>query len=197
MREHVAALWCSGSCSRLVIRGSWDRIPLGAYVLRQGILSTIVSLDPGVVNGYPAGIYSLQCLWWAPTGSSAKAGVNMSVMMYCAVEYINIGTAQYKCPILLLLLSNTLKLARSRSWFWTPAVSDFEFAVRVFEVWLRGQNLLRPFQESPGSAPASPPPPPGSLMILLRTHTCHKTFRKKDTFLPYDGVYVFMKTEKG
>ena len=29
------------------------------YALRQGILSTIISLDPGVVNGYPAGIYSL------------------------------------------------------------------------------------------------------------------------------------------
>ena len=25
------------------------------------ILSTIVSLDPGVVNGYPAGIYSSKC----------------------------------------------------------------------------------------------------------------------------------------
>ena len=59
----VGALWCSGSCSRLVISGSWVRIPLGAYALRQGILSTIVSLDPGVVNGYPAGIYSLKCLW--------------------------------------------------------------------------------------------------------------------------------------
>ena len=47
------------SCSRLVINGSWVRIPLGVYALRQGILSTIiVSLDPGVVNGYPARIYS-------------------------------------------------------------------------------------------------------------------------------------------
>ena len=36
-------------------------IPPSAYVLRQGILSTIVSLDPGVVNGYLAGIYSLKC----------------------------------------------------------------------------------------------------------------------------------------
>ena len=57
----VGALWCSGSCSRLVIRGPWVRIPLGAYALRQGILSTIVSLDPGVVNGYPARIYSSKC----------------------------------------------------------------------------------------------------------------------------------------
>ena len=57
----VGALWGSGSCSRLVTRGSWVRIPLGAYALRQGILSTIVSLDPGVVNGYPAGIYSFKC----------------------------------------------------------------------------------------------------------------------------------------
>ena len=41
------------------VGGSWVRILLGAYALRQGILSTIVSLDPGVVNGYPAGNYSL------------------------------------------------------------------------------------------------------------------------------------------
>ena len=27
-----------------------------AFARRQGILSTIVSLNPGVVNGYPAGI---------------------------------------------------------------------------------------------------------------------------------------------
>ena len=55
----LGALWCSGSCSRLVIRGTWVWIPLSTYALIQGILSTIVSLDPGVVNGYPAGIYSL------------------------------------------------------------------------------------------------------------------------------------------
>ena len=29
--------------------------------VRQGILSTIVCLDPDVVNGYPAGIYSFEC----------------------------------------------------------------------------------------------------------------------------------------
>ena len=57
----VGALWCTGSRSRLAIRRSVVRIPLGAYALRQGILSTIVSLDPGVVNGYPAGIYSFEC----------------------------------------------------------------------------------------------------------------------------------------
>ena len=42
-----------------LIRGSRVQIPLSAHFPRQGILSTIVSLDPGVVNGYPAGIYSL------------------------------------------------------------------------------------------------------------------------------------------
>ena len=47
----VRELWCSGSCSRLVIPGSWVQIPLGMYALRQGILSTIVSHDPGVVSG--------------------------------------------------------------------------------------------------------------------------------------------------
>ena len=31
-------------------------IPLGAYAPRQGILSTIVSLDQGIANGYPAGM---------------------------------------------------------------------------------------------------------------------------------------------
>ena len=31
----VGALWCRGLCSRLVIRGSWVRIPLGAYSLRH------------------------------------------------------------------------------------------------------------------------------------------------------------------
>ena len=55
----VGALWCSGSCSRLVFRELWVRIPLGAYALRQGILSTLVSLDSGVVDGYPVGICSL------------------------------------------------------------------------------------------------------------------------------------------
>ena len=40
------ALWCSGLCSRLFIRGSWIPIPLGTYARRQGILSTIVSLNP-------------------------------------------------------------------------------------------------------------------------------------------------------
>ena len=62
MNTHaVGALWCSGSRTRLAIRRSGVRIPLGAYALRQGILSTIVSLDPGVVNGYPAGIYFFEC----------------------------------------------------------------------------------------------------------------------------------------
>ena len=55
------AVWCSGSRSRLAIRRSGVRIPLGAYALRQCILSTIVSLDPGVVNVYPARISSFQC----------------------------------------------------------------------------------------------------------------------------------------
>ena len=64
--DSVGSLWCSGSCSRLVIRGSWVRMPLDAYAPRQGILSTNVSLIPGVVNGYPAGIFlEMHC---APLG---------------------------------------------------------------------------------------------------------------------------------
>ena len=35
---------------------------LGGYAPRQCILSTIASLDSGVVNGYPAGISSFNAL---------------------------------------------------------------------------------------------------------------------------------------
>ena len=68
----VGALWCSGSRSRPVIRGS--------CVLIQGILSTIISLDPGVVNGYPAGIYSFKCT--APQGyrGSSRGNNNTSTL---------------------------------------------------------------------------------------------------------------------
>ena len=45
----IIFLWCSGSCSRPVTRGSMVRIPLVVYALRQCFLSTFVSLDPGVV----------------------------------------------------------------------------------------------------------------------------------------------------
>ena len=69
--KYLGAVWCSGSCSWLVIRGSWVWIPPpppppppGVYALRQGILSTNVSLDPGVVLKWvPSRIYSLQCFW--------------------------------------------------------------------------------------------------------------------------------------
>ena len=80
----VGALWSNGLCSWLVIWGSWVQIPLGAYALRQGIWSTIVSLNPNVVNGYLAGMYSLSCLW-APIGSSAKAGV---IICKCNTQWV-------------------------------------------------------------------------------------------------------------
>ena len=54
------ALWCRGFYTRLVIRESWVRIPLGTYALGQGILPIVVSLDSGVENGYPAGIHSFK-----------------------------------------------------------------------------------------------------------------------------------------
>ena len=54
--HNMGALWCIGLCPRLVplprnhgVGGS--NLP-SAYAPRQGILSTIVSLNPGVVNGY-------------------------------------------------------------------------------------------------------------------------------------------------
>ena len=56
--------WCSGSHSWLVIRGLVVRVPPGAYAPRQGILLTVVSLDPGVVNGYRQ--ESIPCLPCAP-----------------------------------------------------------------------------------------------------------------------------------
>ena len=73
----MGALWCSGLRSRLAIRRSGVRIPLGVYALRQGILPTIVSLDPGVVNGYPAEMYSLELLLALKGCMRAKAGVIM------------------------------------------------------------------------------------------------------------------------
>ena len=81
-RQQVGALWCSGVCSWLVIRGSWVRIPLGAYALRQGILSIIVFLDPGVVNGYLAGIYSFKC-----TVRHKVAGTRFICEQYCLILY--------------------------------------------------------------------------------------------------------------
>ena len=53
----VGVLWRNGSCSRLVIGGSVVRSQPSAYAPRQGILSTIVSLDPGVLNGYLVGFF--------------------------------------------------------------------------------------------------------------------------------------------
>ena len=94
MIDRLGALWCSGSCSLLVIRGSWVRIPLGAYAPRQGSLSTVVSLDPSVVNGYPAGIYSLKCLK-APTCISSLAKARVLTWQWCYNNaQLKIGTAQ-------------------------------------------------------------------------------------------------------
>ena len=53
----VGVLWRTGSCSRLVISGSMVRSQPSAYTPRQGILSTIVSLNPGVLNGYLVGFF--------------------------------------------------------------------------------------------------------------------------------------------
>ena len=53
---NVGALWYNRLSSRLLIRGSWVRFLLGVYIyplihVDKAFLSTIVSLDPGVVNG--------------------------------------------------------------------------------------------------------------------------------------------------
>ena len=53
----MGVLWRTGSCSRLVISGSMVRSQPSAYTPRQGILSTIVSLNPVVLNGYLAGFF--------------------------------------------------------------------------------------------------------------------------------------------
>ena len=81
-KHYIGALWCSGSRSRLAIKKLGVRIPLGAYALhalRHDILSTVVSLDLGVVNEYPAGFFSFECLLAAALKGCmrAKAGVIM------------------------------------------------------------------------------------------------------------------------
>ena len=48
-------------------------IPLGAYATRESSLSTNVSLDPGVVDGYPARIHALKNC--SLLGCGAKAEV--------------------------------------------------------------------------------------------------------------------------
>ena len=53
--------WCSGSHTWLVIRGLQVWVPPGTYAPRQGILFTVVSLDPGVVNGYRQEYLFLVC----------------------------------------------------------------------------------------------------------------------------------------
>ena len=72
--EHCGVVICALD---LQSEGRGIRIPLGAYALRQGILSTIVSLDPGVVHGYTAGIYSFECSLALKGCMRAKAGVIM------------------------------------------------------------------------------------------------------------------------
>ena len=103
----VGALWCSGSRSRLAIRRSGVRIPLGAYALRQGILSTIVSLDPGVVNGLPSRNLFLQMLLALKGCMRAKAGV---IMPRAHRDAIWMWDALYKNGTLLLLLLKTCTL---------------------------------------------------------------------------------------
>ena len=98
----VGALWCSGSCSRLAIRGSWVLIPLGAYALRQGILSTIVSLDPGVVNEWVSSRnFFLRMLSVLKGCIRAKAGV---IMPWAHRDAIWMWYALYKNGTLLFII---------------------------------------------------------------------------------------------
>ena len=48
----VGALWCSGAVLSPRNQRVGGSSPPSAYALRQGILSTIVSLNPSAVNGY-------------------------------------------------------------------------------------------------------------------------------------------------
>ena len=48
------------------------------YTPRQGILSTFVPLDPGVVNEYPAGLYFFNAL----SAKSSCMGANAMVIMH-------------------------------------------------------------------------------------------------------------------
>ena len=64
--KYLKWLTCGSTVAYRIVLSTYNQrvggsIPPSAYAPRQGILSTIVSLDPGVVNGYLAGIYSLKC----------------------------------------------------------------------------------------------------------------------------------------
>ena len=59
------------------------RIPLVVYALRQCILSTFVSLDPGVI--IRVGIIPSHALCACQRGSSARAWVIMQRSIYCRV----------------------------------------------------------------------------------------------------------------
>ena len=72
--EHCGIVVCAPVSSA----GPWFESARGAYAPRgprQGVLSTIVSLDPGVVNGYLVGIYSSVIMLEHLFGSSATARV--------------------------------------------------------------------------------------------------------------------------
>ena len=76
----IIFLWCSGSCSRPVTRGSMVRIPLVVYDLRQCIFSTFVSLDPGVVIW--VGIIPSNALCACQRGSSTRASMGNNAAQY-------------------------------------------------------------------------------------------------------------------
>ena len=52
--------------SYIVIRGSQIRITFSAFAPRQGILSTIASLDPGIANGTVRNLFLVGRLQCAP-----------------------------------------------------------------------------------------------------------------------------------
>ena len=105
----MRASWCSWSvlstCNQRVM-ALLVQITLGAYAPRQGILSTIVSLDPGVVNGYPAGISSFKCtVRHKVAGGLSQCNYNTGALSIFIGGYV-----RHIKPELLLLLYSCVRL---------------------------------------------------------------------------------------
>ena len=63
---YIHPYYCGSTVAYRIVLSTYNQrvggsSPPSVSALRQGILSTIVFLDPGVVNGYLVGIYSLKC----------------------------------------------------------------------------------------------------------------------------------------
>ena len=78
-------------------------IPPSVYAPGQGILSTINSLNPGVVNGYLVGIYSLKCF----SASGCRGLSRGEKNALGGISYLD--NALYKNRIIIIISGNSIK----------------------------------------------------------------------------------------